>query len=75
MRPEACVVTLAEPISWGVTMEIARNHDNPSSVSHAESSVGETHPVLFQLLQQAELELILQELDELIESEGGILIP
>jgi hypothetical protein len=59
-------------------MEIARADDDPFSASHAESSLpelAETHPVLLQLLQRAELELILQELDELIESEGGILIP
>ena len=37
--------------------------------------LAETHPVLVQLLQRAELELVLQELDDLIESEGGILIP
>jgi len=59
-------------------MESARSHDDPFGVSHAESSVPmltEIHPVLLQSLQQAELELILQELDELIESEGGLLIP
>ena len=59
-------------------MEIAENDDDPFSASHTDSSLPklvETHPVLLQLLQQAELELILQELDELIESEGGILIP
>ena len=59
-------------------MEIARIHDDPFSASHAKSRVpmlAEIHPVLLQSLQQAELELILQELDELIESEGGILIP
>ena len=60
-------------------MESARSHDDAFSPSHAESSVpmlAETHPVLLQLLlQRAELELVLQELDELIESEGGILIP
>jgi len=59
-------------------MEIARSDDGPFSASDAKSSVArlaEIHPVLLQSLQQAELELILQELDELIESEGGILIP
>jgi len=59
-------------------MENARTDDDPFSASHAKSSLPmltETHPVLLQLLQQAELELLLQELDELIESEGGILIP
>jgi|GEM_PF-5397515 hypothetical protein len=59
-------------------MEIAENDDDPFRESHADSRLPklvETHPVLLQLLQQAELELILQELDELIESEGGILIP
>ena len=59
-------------------MEIARSDDDPFSASDAKSSVAmlaKIHPVLLQSLQQAELELILQELDELIESEGGILIP
>jgi hypothetical protein len=59
-------------------MESARSHNDSFSPSHPESSVSllaETHPVLVQLLQRAELELILQELEELIESEGGILIP
>ena len=35
----------------------------------------ETNPGLVQLLQRSELEAILKELDELIESEGGLLIP
>ena len=59
-------------------MEIAENDDDQFSASHADSSLPklvETHPVLLQWLQQAELELILQELDDLIESQGGIVIP
>lgn len=59
-------------------MEFARTHDSLFSASHAEPTLPmlrETNPVLLQSLQRAELESILQELDELIEAEGGVLIP
>ena len=59
-------------------MEIGRNHDERFSETHGESSLArleEIHALLLQSLQQAELELLLQELDDLIESEGGVLIP
>ena len=59
-------------------METAETDDDPLSPSHAKSSLvrlTEIHPVLLQSLQQAELELILQELEELIESEGGVVTP
>lgn len=59
-------------------MEFARTHDSLFSASHADPSLPmlrETNPVLLQSLQRTELESLLQELDELIESEGGLLIP
>jgi hypothetical protein len=59
-------------------METAETDDDPLSPSHTKSSsvkLAKIHPVLLQSLQQAELDLILQELEELIESEGGVVIP
>lgn len=59
-------------------MEFARTHDGLFSASHAETTLPllpEADPVLLQSQQRAELESILQELDELIEAEGGVLIP
>ena len=62
----------------GVTMESERAHDGLFSELNAKPTspmLTETNPVLLQLLQRTELEALLQELDELIESEGGLLIP
>jgi len=48
----------------------AASHDAPTL-----PMLTETNPVWLRLLQRAELEATLKELDELIESEGGLLIP
>jgi hypothetical protein len=57
-------------------MEVARSEDNPLGALHAELNLpmlSETDRVL-RLLQGLD-PLILQELDDLIECEGGLLIP
>jgi hypothetical protein len=60
-------------------MEIAVTDDETFYALHAEfnlSMLVETVPVSLQLLQRVDpLILILQELDDLIEAEGGLLIP
>jgi hypothetical protein len=65
-------------LSW-VAMEIVVTDDETFYALHTESALStlvETVPVSLQLLQRVDLLiLILQELDDLIESEGGLLIP
>ena len=59
-------------------MESERTHDGQLSALHAEPTLPmltESNPVRLQLPQRTELAALLQELDELIESEGGLLIP
>ena len=60
-------------------MEIAVTDDETFYALHVESALStlvETAPVSFQLRQREDpLILIFQELDDLIESEGGLLIP
>jgi hypothetical protein len=59
-------------------MEIAVSDDETFYALHAESALStlvEAVPVSLQLQQVDPLILILQELDDLIESEGGLLIP
>jgi hypothetical protein len=58
-------------------MEIAVTDDEAFYALHAESSLSmlaETDSVLLQSLERVD-PWILEELDELIESEGGLLIP
>jgi hypothetical protein len=59
-------------------MEYERIYDGLLSASHDPPTLPiltETNHGLLQLLQRTELEAMLKELDELIKSERGLLIP
>jgi hypothetical protein len=60
-------------------MGMAKSQDYvPPSVDYCETGFSEpenTKPVVLQSAEQMELELLLEELAEFIESEDGILIP
>ncbi len=68
-----------KPVCRGVVMEIVVTDEETFYALHDEfnlSMLVETVPVSLQLRQRVDqLLLILQELDDLIESEGGLLIP
>lgn len=59
-------------------MGMAKSHDYVSAMDYCEPGFSEpenTKPVVLQSAEQIELEMLLEELAEFIESEDGILIP
>jgi hypothetical protein len=56
-------------------METNKPSDYLTSNSPNENKSGKTNVLRFELVQQVELDILLEELGEIIESENGIVTP
>jgi len=68
----------AMPSNGGARMEMDKSQDRPLFAAHAEPRLHKprnTKPVSLKSAEQARTDALLEELGEIIESEGGVLIP